>query len=330
MSSFKILFTDTIHKDLEVERKVVEEAGGEFIFGADKSQDEFLKLVEEADAIVSVYKEIDEELLERAKNCKGVVRTGIGFNNIDIAKAGELGMYACNVPDYCFDEVSDHTIISGLTLGRKILEFDKRVKSGDWTHDGMQPIHAYRGQTFGLVGFGNIPKSVATKVKAFGFNVVASDPYVKQEVADEYGVKLVSQEELFAQSDYISLHAPLTEETKYTVNKDSIKKMKDGVIIINTSRGPLINEKDLYEALVSGKVAGAALDVMEVEPPDLSNPLLKLDNVIITPHAAFYSEKSGIELRRKSFEEAVRIATGQEPKNIVNRKYLVKKELATF
>lgn len=325
MSAFKVLFTDTIHKDLEIEREIVEKAGGEFFFGADKSEEEFLELVEVADAIVTVYTDINEKILLKAKNCKGVVRTGIGFNNIDIVKAGELGMYACNVPDYCFDEVSDHTIITGLTLGRKILKFDNRVKAGNWSHDGMQPINAFRNQTFGLVGFGNIPKYVAKKVKAFGFNVIASDPYVKQEVADEYGVKLVTQDEVFAKSDYISLHAPLTEETKHTVNKDSIAKMKDGVIIINTSRGPLINEKDLYDALKSGKVAGAALDVMEVEPPDLSNPLLTLDNVIITPHAAFYTEESSIELRKKSFEEAVRIATGQIPKNIVNKKWLVSK-----
>lgn len=324
LEEFKILFTDTIHKDLEVEKKVVEDAGGELFFGAGLSEEEFSKLVEEVDAIVTVYKEIDEGILLKAKNCKGIVRTGIGFNNIDIVKAGELGKYVCNVPDYCFDEVSDHTIISGLTLGRKILQFDKRVKSGNWSHDGMQPIHAYQGQTFGLLGFGNIPRYVAKKVKAFGFNVIASDPFVKQEVADEYGITLVTKDELFAQSDYLSLHAPLTEETKHTINKDSISKMKDGVIIINTSRGPLINEKDLYDGLISGKIAGAALDVMEVEPPDLSNPLLTLDNVIITPHSAFYSEKSGIELRRKSFEEAVRIATGQEPKNIVNRKWLSK------
>lgn len=323
MSGFKILFTDTIHEDLEVEKNVVEQAGGEFIFGADLTEEEFQKSIEEADAIVTVYKEIDEDILLKAKNCKGVVRTGVGFNNIDIAKAGELGMYACNVPDYCFDEVSDHTIISGLTLGRKVLEFDRRVKSGNWSLDGMQPIHAYRGLTFGLLGLGNIPRYVAKKVQVFGFKVIASDPYVTQEVADEYGVTLVSQDELFSQSDYLSLHAPLTDETKYTVNKDSIEKMKDGVIIINTSRGPLINEKDLYDALTSGKIAGAALDVMEVEPPDKSNPLLTLDNVIITPHAAFYSETSGIALRRKSFEEAVRIAKGEEPKNIVNRKWLV-------
>ena len=325
LEQFKILFTDTIHKDLNIEKRIVEDAGGELLFGADKTEEEFFKLVEEADAIVTVYREINEEILLKAKRCKGVVRTGIGFNNIDLAKAGELGKYVCNVPDYCFDEVSDHAIISGLAIGRKLLQWDKRVKSGAWNHDGMQPIYAYQDQTFGLLGFGNIPRYVAKKVKAFGFNVIASDPYVTKEVADEYGVTLVSQDELFAQSDYLSLHAPLTEETKYTVSKESIKKMKDGVIIINTARGPLINEKDLYEALISGKIAGAALDVMEVEPPNMSNPLLKLDNVIITPHAAFYSEKSGIELRRKSFEEAVKIATGLVPKNIVNKRYLVNK-----
>lgn len=324
MSNFKVLFTDTIHNDLDIEKKVVEEAGGEFLFGGDKTEEEFFKLVEEADSIVTVYREIDEEILIKAKLCKGVVRTGIGFNNIDIVKAGELGKYVCNVPDYCFDEVSDHAIVSGLSIGRKLYEWDKRVKSGVWSHEGMQPIYAYQNQTFGLLGFGNIPRYVAKKVKAFGFNVIAYDPFVSQEIADEFGVSLVSLEDLLAQSDYLSLHAPLTEQTKHTVNKESISKMKDGVIIINTSRGPLINEKDLYEALISGKVAGAALDVMEIEPPDMSNPLLKLDNVIITPHAAFYSEKSAKELRKKSFEEAVRIAKGLEPKNIVNKKYILK------
>lgn len=322
---FKILFTDTIHKDLEIEKNIVEAAGGEFLFGGDKTEEVFFKYVAEADAIVTIYREIDENFLQKAPRCKGIVRTGIGYNNIDVVKAGEMGKYACNVPDYCFDEVSDHAIITGLALGRKVMEFDKRVKAGNWKHDGMQPIYAFQGQNFGLLGFGNIPRYVAKKVKAFGFNVIASDPFVNKETASEFGVKLVELDELFASSDYLSLHAPLTEETKHIINKETICKMKTGVILINTSRGPLINEKDLYDGLVSGKIAGAALDVMETEPPDPSNPLLKFSNVLLTPHAAFYSEKSGIELRRKSFEEAVRIATGKEPLHCVNKKWLMKK-----
>jgi D-3-phosphoglycerate dehydrogenase / 2-oxoglutarate reductase len=322
MSEFKVLYTDTIYADTEIEESTVKEAGGEFILGSSLSASEFENVLKEVDGIVNTYMNIDKEFLQKAEKSKVIVRMGIGFNNIDIAAAGEAGKYACNVPDYCFDEVSDHAMILALTLGRKVLQFDKRVKSGIWDHDGMAPIYPFRGATFGLLAFGNIAKQIVAKAQAFGFNVIAYDPFVTKEVARKYGVELVSFEELLTNSDVLSVHSPLTDETKHIINYENLSKMKKRAVIINTSRGPLVDENGLYKALSEGLIAGAGLDVMEIEPPEKDNPLYNLDNVIITPHTAFYSEKSAAELRRKAFEEAIRVIKGEQPKNCVNRKYL--------
>jgi len=170
-------------------------------------------------------------------------------NNIDIGAATKRGICVANVPDYCFDEVSDHAVALALALSRNIVIFDKKVKNKEWNHEGVKPILAMRGQTFGLVGFGNIPREVARKVKVFGFNVIAYDPYVKPEVAEEMGVKLEDLETLFKESDFISLHAPLTPETKHMVNEETLKMMKPTAFLINTARGPLVDEKALYKAL---------------------------------------------------------------------------------
>jgi len=316
MAKFKIALSDTIFPKLEIECEEVKKKGGELVVAKEQTEVEIIKVVKDVDAIVVTYAEITEKIINAAKKCKIIVRTGIGVNNINIEAATERGIYVANVPDYCFDEVSDHAIALAFALSRKIVMFDRKVKNKEWNHEGVKPILAMRGQTFGLIGFGNIPRLIAKKVKGFGFNVIAYDPYIKPEVAEEMGVKLVDIKTLLKESDFISLHTPLTPETKHLINEETLKLMKPTAFLINTARGHLVDEEALNKALKDKWIAGAALDVMEQEPPVDNNPLLALDNIILTPHAAFVSEKSIIVLRRKSMQEAIR----RKPCNLNNSK----------
>ncbi len=325
MAKFKVALVHTIFPKLDIEHEEVEKAGGELVVARDQTEEEMIKAVKDADAVVTTYAEVTENIINAAGKCRIIVRMGIGVNNIDIQAATKRGIYVANVPDYCFDEVSDHTLALALALSRKIVVFNRKVRNNEWNFEGATPILAMREQTFGLVGFGNIPKVVANKVKVFGFNVLAYDPYVKLETAEEMGVKLVDLETLLKESDFVSLHAPLTAETEHIINERTLKLMKPTAFLINTARGPLVDEKALYRALKEKWIAGAGLDVLEQEPPAGDNPLLTLDNIIITPHAAFTSDKAEVELRRKAMQEAVRGALGDKPRNWVNRKAMESK-----
>jgi D-3-phosphoglycerate dehydrogenase len=322
--TFKIVMADSISPDLEIEKSVLKEIDGELILSPSKNPEDIIKLAKDADALVTTYAQITREIIEKMEKCKIIVRTGIGFDNIDIKAASEKGIYVANVPDYCWDEVSDHAMSLILALQRKILTLDKEVKNGNWSFEKAKPILGLRGQTLGLIGFGNIPKTLAKKAQAFGFNIVASDPFVTQEAADSYNVKMMPQEELIKISDVISFHAPLTDDTYHTANEEFFNLMKNSAFLINTARGPLVDASALYNALKGNKIAGAALDVMEIEPPVKDNLLLTLDNIILTPHTAFYSEASSLNLRKLAYEEVVRVLKGNTPKNCVNRKMLEK------
>lgn len=325
MAKFKISLVHTIFPKLDIEYEEVKKAGGELVVAKNQKEEEIFKIIEDADAIVTVYAEVTKKMIDAAKKCKVIVRTGIGVNNIDIDAATNKGIPVANVPDYCYDEVSDHTIALALALSRKVVIFNGKVKNKEWNHESAKPILAMRAQTFGLIGFGNISRLVAKKVKVFGFTVIAYDPYIKSEVAKEMGVKLVDIETLLKEADFISLFTPLTPETKHLINEKTLKLMKPTAFLINTARGPLVDEKALYKALKDKWITGAALDVMEQEPPAKDNPLLDLDNTIITPHVAFMSEKSVIALRKKAIQEAVRGALGEKPRNWVNQKAMESK-----
>lgn len=319
--AFKVAMTDTIFPDFRIEEEVLKHVGATLYIAKDSSEQAIIEVAKDADALVTVFSDITSSIIEKLEKCRIIVRCGIGVNNIDIEAASKKRIYVANVPDYCWDEVSDHTIALTLALERKILQLDKQVKSGVWDVSAAKPIFSLRGQTFGLIGFGNIPRNISKKVKVFGFTVVASDPYVSQEVADKFDVKMVSQEELLRISDVVSIHAPLTNSTYHLINKDTLALMKSTAFLINTSRGPLVDTDALYKALKFKKIAGAALDVMEEEPPKKYDPIFTLDNVIITPHSAFYSEESSNALRKLAFEEVVRVLKGAVPKNLINKKF---------
>lgn len=316
----KVLVTDHVFPNLEPEKAIIGAAGGEVVYaGKDADEAKILELAKDADAILNCYKKIPAELYSTATKCKLIVRYGIGTDTIDIPEATKHKIAVSNMPDYCIDEVSDHAITHILSSVRKVAFANKMIKGGNWSLGPLKPIRRLKTLTLGLHGFGRIPRLVAEKARAFGFKVIACDPYVNKEQADKMGVQIVSFDELCAMSDVISIHAPLTKETSEVFNSAAFAKMKDGVVIVNTARGGLIKEADLVEALKSGKVGAAGLDVTNPEPPAKDNPLFALENVTLTPHEAWYSEEALVELQDKAAGEIARSIKGEPLKYQLNK-----------
>ncbi len=308
-----VVVTDSPFPSLDPAKKALEEANAEVVQAPSSSEEDIIKAAENADAILVTYAKLNENILRSLKNCRAIGRFGIGVDNIDLKVAGELGISVNYVPDYCLDEVSDQAMAMIISMARKIPQSNKLVQSGRWEMPAVVPMYRLRGKTVGLIGFGNIPRLMTPKAQAFGFNVIASDPYAPKELFEKYGVESVSMDELYERSDFISVHAPLLPETKGLVNKDAFKKMKDTAIIVNTARGPLINEKDLIEALDMNEIGGAGLDVVETEPLPENSPLIGRDNVILAPHTAFYSVEALEELQTKAASDVARVLNGEEP-----------------
>jgi D-3-phosphoglycerate dehydrogenase len=267
----------------------------------------------DADAILVTYAKLPGDLLRQLRRCKAIGRFGLGVDNIDVAAAAELGITVTYVPDYCMQEVSDHAMALLLALARKVPQSNALVQAGRWEMPAVVPIHRLAGRVLGLVGFGNIPRELAPKAKAFGLRVVAHDPYVSQQVLDAAGVERVSFDQLLEISDFVSIHAPLLSATRGLFNAEVFRKMKKGARLINTARGPLVDEDALVAALDSGQLAGAALDVVAVEPLPKDSKLIGRDNVILTPHTAFYSVEALNELQTKCAADVARVLSGEPP-----------------
>jgi Phosphoglycerate dehydrogenase and related dehydrogenases len=318
---YKVLMTDNMLKNTSIEETIFAQHGIEFAVAS--SSDPAVIAVEgkDCDALLNIYSDIPASAIASLDKCKAIVRMGIGYNTIDVDAAADKGIMVANVPDYCLDEVADHTWALALSLVRKVSFLNKKVAEGVWNVNLAKPIPRLRGLTMSLFGFGNIAQRVASRAQAFGLNVIAYDPYMPKEVFEKAGVAPVETlDELFAAADILSLHAPLTEGTKHAVNAAAFARMKDTAYVINTSRGPLIDEEALTKALADKQIAGVALDVLTAEPPVFPLPLCEFDNVIVTPHAAFYSESATPDLRRCAAEEVVRTLTEGKPKNWVNRR----------
>ena len=308
-----VVVTDSPFPSLDPAKKALEDANAEVIQAPSSSEEDIIKSAEYADAILVTYAKLNENILRSLKNCKAIGRFGIGVDNIDLKVAGELGISVNYVPDYCLDEVSDQAMAMIISMARKIPQSNKLVQSGRWEMPAVVPMYRLRGKTVGLIGFGNIPRLMTPKAQAFGFNVIASDPYAPKELFEKFNVESVTMDELYERSDFISVHAPLLPETKGLVNKESFKKMKKTAIIVNTARGPLIDESDLIEALDNKEIGGAGLDVVETEPLPEDSALLGRDNVILAPHTAFYSVEALEELQRKAASDVARVLNGEEP-----------------
>ena len=319
MSRFKVVVTDYEYSTFAPEQEVLDKIGVELTFKQCQTEEEVIAECKDADALISQYAPISRKVIESLENCKVIARYGVGFNTIDIEAATEKGIIVGNVTDYCLDEVSDHAMSMLLSCARKITKLNNAVKKGNWDFNISVPVFRLRGRTLGLIGFGNIPQMVAKKAQAFGLNIIAYDPFVSETIANEMNVKLVTLDELCEQSDFVSVHVPLNKHTEGMISTAQFNKMKKEAFIINTSRGPIIDEKALINALQDQKIAGAGLDVLEVEPVDANNPLVHMDNVLLTPHAAFYSVEAEIELKRKTAENVADVLSGFYPTYLVNK-----------
>lgn len=322
---FKVAVTDYVFPNLEIERQELKKIGADLIESTGSDEENIIEVAKDADAILNCYAELTPKVIESLEKCRIIARYGIGVNNVNMSTATKKGIIVTNVPDYCIEEVSDHALALILACSRKICQLNTIVKSGKWDFKDYRPMYRLEGQTLGIVSFGKIPRRLVEKVSAYRFNIIAYDPYVDEKIAAKYNVKLVTFEELLRESDIISVHAPLTEETKGMFGSEQFKIMKSSAYLINTARGGLIKDNDLAQALKKGEIAGAGLDVLEDENVNFHHPLVSLENVIITPHSAFYSEQALKDLQYKAVQEVIRVLTGENPKSCVNPEVLKNK-----
>jgi D-3-phosphoglycerate dehydrogenase len=308
-----IAVTDSVFPSLDPALAALARLDPEMRMSKSVAAEDILAVARDADAMLVTYAKLPGELLRQLTRCKAIGRFGLGVDNIDTKTAAELGIVVTYVPDYCMHEVSDHAMALLLALARKIPFSNKLVQAGRWEMPAVAPLRRLAGQVLGLIGFGNIPRALAPKAKAFGFEVIAHDPYAGKDVFAACAVEAVSLETLLARSDAISVHAPLTPATRGLIDAAAFARMKKGAVIVNTARGPLIDEPALLAALDSGHLGGAALDVVATEPLPKDSPLIGRDNVILTPHTAFYSVEALAELQTKCATDVASVLSGQPP-----------------
>jgi D-3-phosphoglycerate dehydrogenase len=293
------------------------------------TEEELISACSEADAVIALGIRITPgyifslKVIENLNKCRLIALTGIGYDNVDISAATEKGICVANVPYYCLEEVSDHAMALILACARKFYQLLPDIKSGKWSTQtdylsALKPLHRLSGQTLGLIGFGNIARTLVPKARAFGFRIIAYAPHVPRILFETFKVESVELDQLLEESDFVSMHTALTPETKHMMRLEQFKKMKPTAYFINTARGELVDEKALYTALSKGLIAGAGLDVLNTEPPSPDTSLLKLNNVLITGHFAYYSEESREELFRWPWEEVARLLQGEWPQGLVN------------
>jgi D-3-phosphoglycerate dehydrogenase len=313
MSPPLIAVTDSPFPSLDPAKAALARLQPELRMAKSTSAEDILAVARDADAVMVTYAKLPGDLLRQLKRCKVIGRFGLGVDNIDILAAAQLGITVTYVPDYCMHEVSDHAMALLLALVRKIPLSNKLVQAGRWEMPAVVPIHRLDGRVLGLVGFGNIPRALAPKAKAFGLKVVTHDPFVSADALRMTGVEGVSFDRLLEISDYVSIHAPLNDKTRGLFNADNFRKMKKGALLVNTARGPLVDEQALIQALDSGHLGGAALDVVAAEPLAKDSKLLGRDNVILTPHTGFYSVEALNELQTKCATDVARVLSGEKP-----------------
>ncbi|MEH7237580.1 C-terminal binding protein [Bacillus sp. JJ1562] len=310
--AFKVLLTDYEFENLQYEEEIFQKSGLdiEFIKEQCKTEEEVIEKANDVDAILNQYAPVTRRVIETLQHTRVISRYGVGVNTIDLDAAKEKGITVTNVPDYGMEEVSNHALALLLSWARKVTLLNNDVKKGNWDFKLCVPIHRFNEQIVGVLGFGRIPRRFIEKVKPLGFKIAAYDPFVSAEDMSALGVEKMDLDDIIRQADYLSVHVPLIADTYHLINKERLLQMKSNAVIINTARGPIIDERALADALEKGIIAGAALDVTEEEPIRGDSPLLKMDNVIITPHSAWYSEEAMIELRQKAANNIVHVLSG--------------------
>jgi len=307
-----IAVTDTVFPSLDPAKTALARLNPTYRMSKSVNADDIVAVAKDADAILVTYAKLTRDVLMQLTRCRAIGRFGLGVDNIDLPTAKEKGIAVNYVPDYCIREVSDHAMALLLALIRKIPLSNKLVQSGRWEMPAVVPIRRIEGTVLGLIGFGHIPRLVAPKAQAFGMKVISYDPFTKPDVFKAAGVEGVDLDTLLKTSDYVSVHAPLLPATRGMLNAATFSKMKKGAYVVNTARGPLIDEPDLIAALDSGQVGGAGLDVVAAEPLAKDSPLLGRDNVIISPHTAFYSIEALNELQTKCATDVARVLSGEK------------------
>jgi D-3-phosphoglycerate dehydrogenase / 2-oxoglutarate reductase len=307
-----IAVTDTVFPSLDPAKTALARLNPTYRMSKSVNADDIVAVAKDADAVLVTYAKLTRDVLMRLTRCRAIGRFGLGVDNIDLPTAKEKGIAVNYVPDYCIREVSDHAMALLLALIRKIPLSNKLVQSGRWEMPAVVPIRRIEGTVLGLIGFGHIPRLVAPKAQAFGMRVISYDPFAKPDVFKAAGVEGVDLDTLLKTSDYVSVHAPLLLATRGMLNAAAFSKMKKGAYVVNTARGPLIDEPDLIAALDSGQVGGAGLDVVAAEPLAKDSPLLGRDNVIISPHTAFYSIEALNELQTKCATDVARVLSGEK------------------
>ncbi|MFC2015045.1 C-terminal binding protein [Chloroflexota bacterium] len=303
--------------------------GAEVVEADWTTEDDIIEAARDADAVLTDTAQMTRRVLESSPKLKVVVCYGIGYDNIDVDAATDNGILVVNVPDYCFEEVSNHAMTLLLACAKKLVLLNDYTRQGRWIESArvLAPMGAVYGQTLGLIGCGNIGRMTARKAQCFGLRVLGFDPYLDKSLAGEYEISMVGLPELLRESDYVSLHAPLTKETWHLIGEKEFKEMKPGAYFINLSRGTVVDEAALIKALQEKWIAGVGLDVFEKEPVDLDNPLLKMENAVFTPHSAFYSDAAMKRLRESVGQETVKVLSGNWPKNVVNKTVKPKADL---
>ena len=315
----KVLVTDYVWPSVEPERAVLAEIGAELVVAPNGDEDTLVSLAGDVDAILTCFAKTTENVVRAAEKCVVIGRYGVGVDNIAVDTATELGIAVTYVPDYCVEEVADHVMALLLTWNRRIVLLHNSVKTTGW---GSVPltmrIMRLRGKKLGVVGFGRIGRAVSTKAKAFGFEVLAYDPFLAPEAISEHGARAADVTTLLRESDFVTLHAPVTPETTNLIGKAELELMKPEAFLINCARGALIDEDALYDALTSGQIAGAGVDVLLDLEPSPDHRLIALDNMLVTPHTAFFSQEAVLELEERAAGEVARVLQGQMPDNLVN------------
>lgn len=307
----KVVVTDCNFESFAEEQAVCDRNGFELVIQQCKTAEDVISHCADADALLVQYAPITEEVLAALTQCKMIVRYGIGVDTIDLEAAKKHNVAICNVPDYGIDEVADHAAALALTQARQIHYFDKSIRNGEWPAGTEKPMLSLSDMTFTILGAGRIGRATLDRMRPFGFKLAAYDPFVSKQELAEIGVEKLELDEAFENSDIISLHMPLIEQTHHLVNTERMKQMKTSAILINTSRGGLIDTKALATALDNDDIAFAGIDVFEAEPMEQDHPLRACKNAVLTPHMAYYSAASIVRLQRYAAEEVERSLRGE-------------------
>ena len=324
MARFKVIISDYDYGDIAVERGILEPIGAEVVGLQAKNEDDLLEAARDCDAIMTQYARVGARTIAAMERCQVIARYGVGVDIVDIEAATRRNILVTNVRDYCTDEVADHAIALWLMLVRGIAPYDRAVHEGVWHWKSGEPLYRLHGRTLGIVSFGKIGRAIAERAAGFGVKLLVYDPYVDDGVIAEARARRASKEELLRQSDFVMMQVPMTPDTRHFLGDAEFAMMKRGAIVINTGRGPTIDNQALYRALKDGHIAAAGLDDLEEEPAKRenwipsANPLLGLANVVVTPHAAYYSEESIRMARETAASEVARVLRGEQPHNPVN------------